>query len=162
MHRLKTAFAMSTVMVMLAAAAANARPTISLKLQGLVVTKDAKGADKYTPLEQAPPTPGETIRYVIVASNAGTDEAKHFSSVGRIPAGTSYVPGSASTSAARVEFSLDGGKTWAANPTVVVRTAAGSVAKSADPQTYTAVRWAASAPLPPKSSQTFVYAVRVR
>ena len=163
MQRLKAAFALSAVAgTLLTATAANARPAITLKLQGLVVSKSSDGSEKTIPIEQQQPAPGQTIRYLIVASNGGSDAAKYFSSVGKIPTGTSYVPGSAQAPAARVEFSLDNGKTWAAKPTVAVHTPQGDVRRAADPGSYTAVRYVADAALAAKSSETFAYSVRVK
>lgn len=163
MLRLKVAFILSVVVgTSFAATAAIARPLIALRLQAVVVSKNSDGSEKTTPIEQRQPAPGQLIRYVITASNNGSDAAKNFSSVAKIPAGTSYVAGSAQAPSGRVEFSLDGGKTWAAKPTVAVRTAQGTVERPADPQSFTTVRYVADAPLAAKSSDTFAYAVRVK
>ena len=142
---------------------AQAKPVVTLKLSGLLVEHQANGAEQLVPVEKAVLKPGDEVRYVIVATNNGTDAAQNLVPIGRIPAGTVYEPGSASAKdGAQVEFSLDGGKTWSAAPTVKVHTAAGDVVKKADPSTYTAVRWVSAKPLPAKSAFNFAYAVHLK
>jgi uncharacterized repeat protein (TIGR01451 family) len=107
--------------------------------------------------------PGETVRYLIVATNAGSEAASHLVPQARIPAGTAYEAGSASYATdSHVEFSLDGGRTWAAKPLVKVQTPNGIVEKAADPSLYTAVRFARDNPLEPKTSVTYSYEVRIK
>jgi uncharacterized repeat protein (TIGR01451 family) len=155
------------MLVMLAAfgrADASARPSVLLKLEGDVVQHDSKGAEVLVPLASGQGlTPGQTIRYLIVATNAGTQAANHLVPQAKIPAGTAYEPGTASNATdSRVEFSLDGGRTWSAKPLVKVPTANGSVEKPADPALYTAVRFARDTPLAPKTSVTYSYEVRIK
>jgi uncharacterized repeat protein (TIGR01451 family) len=143
--------------------AVEAKPAVELRLQGVLVEREASGAEKTTPVADAALKPGETVRYTIVATNRGTDPALGLRPVGKIPAGTAYEAGSAAgTSAARIEFSLDGGKTWSVSPKVKVKTADGIVEKDADPQTFTTIRWIVVKPLDPKSSYTYTYQVRVK
>jgi uncharacterized repeat protein (TIGR01451 family) len=142
---------------------AQAKPVVTLKLSGLLVEHQTNGAEQLVPVEKAVLKPGDEVRYVIVASNNGTDSARHLISVGRIPAGTVYEAGSASArDGAQAEFSLDGGKTWSPAPTVKVHTPNGDVVKKADPSTFTAVRWLSAKPLPAKSAFTFAYAVELK
>lgn len=142
---------------------AQAKPVVTLKLSGVLVEHQANGAEQLVPVEKAVLKPGDEVRYVIVASNSGTDSARNLIPVGRIPAGTVYEPGTATAKdGAQAEFSLDGGKTWAASPTVKVHTATGDVVKKADPATYTAVRWVSTKPLTAKSALTFAYAVQLK
>jgi uncharacterized repeat protein (TIGR01451 family) len=141
--------------------AALAQPNVALKLNGYVVQHGADG-DKLVPVERAQLKPGDVIKYVIVASNAGGEAARNLATVGRVPAGTSFYGAPATAGAARAEYSLDGGKTWSAVPMVKAHTASGDVLAKADPATYTAVRWVESKPLAPKSSVAFAYEVRVR
>ena len=144
-------------------AAASARANVVLKLEGDVVRHGPSGAEIVTPLGDAALTPGATVRYVLVATNAGSSVAGHLVPQAMIPAGTAYEPGSASTaSALRVEFSLDGGKTWARKPLVKVPTPNGVVEKPAGPAAYTALRWISAKPLGPKSSLKYRYEVRVK
>ena len=163
MHRLVFAFIIAANFAAFGSAAADARPSVVLKLQGDVVHRDASGAVKLTPVEGEALKPGETVRYDIVATNAGGDPASKLVPVGKIPAGTAYEAGSASVSgASRVEFSIDGGKTWSAKPLVRVQTANGTIEKPADPASYTTLRWIGAPSLAAKASVTYSYQVRIK
>lgn len=164
MQRLRFVCLWAATFVALGSAAASARPNVVLKLEGDVVQHDAKGAEQLTPVTDGTGLkPGETIRYVIVASNAGPDAATSLVPEARIPDGTAYEAGSASAAAPmRVEFSLDGGKTWAVKPLVKVRTPNGVVEKPADPSLYTTLRWIGNKALPAKSSVSYSYQVRIK
>ncbi len=142
---------------------ASAKPTVTLKLTGAVVSRAADGHTTLTPVDQAPPKSGDEIEYDIAASNAGTSPALHLVPVGRVPLGTAYVAGSAKAAGAHAEFSLDGGKTWSAAPTVTVKDANGAtVVKKADPAVYTMVRFVSDGALAPHRSAVYSYEVRVK
>ena len=162
MQHLKIVFAFVAAFAVLTGAA-NAKPNVQLKLDGELVQHDAKGVVKLVPLSSAELKTGETVRYDIVATNQGTDPAAKLMPIGKIPNGTAYQVGSASSTASlRVEFSIDGGKTWAKSPTTKVTTPTGVVEKPADPSTYTTIRWIAAKPLAPKASVSYSYEVRVK
>jgi uncharacterized repeat protein (TIGR01451 family) len=131
-------------------------------LQGVLVERAADGAEKTTPVADVALKPGETVRYTLVAVNRGTDPALGLKPIGKIPAGTSFEAGSAAGAAARVEYSLDGGKTWSTSPTIKVQTPAGIVEKKADPSTYTAIRWTADKPLAPRAVAAYSYQVHIK
>jgi uncharacterized repeat protein (TIGR01451 family) len=142
---------------------ASAKPSVTLKLTGAVVSKTADGHTTLTPVDQVPPKSGDEIEYDIAASNAGTSPALHLVPVGRVPAGTAYVAGSAKAAGAHAEFSLDGGKTWSASPTVTVKDPSGVVVvKKADPALYTMVRFVSAGALAPHGSAVYSYEVRVK
>ena len=139
-----------------------AKPSVTLKLTGSVVTK-ADGHPVLTSVEKNPPKSGDEIEYDIVASNAGNSPALRLVPVGKIPAGTSYVDGSAKAPRAHAEFSLDGGKTWSAAPTVRVKLPDGTtVVKKADPSLYTTVRFITDGAIAPHQSVEYSYEVRVK
>jgi uncharacterized repeat protein (TIGR01451 family) len=142
---------------------ASAKPNVTLKLTGSLVTKAADGRTTMTPIERIQPKAGDEIEYDIVASNAGSTPAVRLVPVGKIPAGTAYVDGSAKAARARAEFSLDGGKTWSASPTVTVKGPSGApVVKRADPALYTAVRFVTDGAVAPRASLAYTYEVRVK
>lgn len=162
MHHLKATFAFIAAFAV-TGSAAFAKPNVQLKLDGELVQLDAKGAEKLVPVSSVALKPGETIRYDIVASNVGPDAAKTLMPIGKIPAGTAYEPGTASVSnASRVEFSIDGGKTWSVSPTIKVQTPSGIVEQKADPSRFTAIRWIGAKPLLSKSSVAYSYEVRIK
>jgi len=142
---------------------ASAKPSVALKLVGAVVAKAADGSTTRTPLEKAEPKSGDEIEYDIVATNGGESPALRFVPMGRIPAGTSYVEGSAKAPRAHAEFSLDGGKTWSAVPIVRVRLPDGTTAmKKADPSLYTAVRFVGDGAIAAHAVVAYTYEVRVK
>lgn len=142
---------------------ASAKPNVTLKLSGSIVTKAADGRTTLTPVENAQPKAGDEIEYDIVAANAGTTPALRLIPVGKIPAGTAYVAGSAKAARAHAEFSLDAGKTWAAVPTVTVKGPGGTpVVKKADPSLYTTVRFITDGAVAPRASASYSYEVRVK
>ena len=139
------------------------RPTVTLKLTGSVVTKAADGHTTLTPVDKVALKTGDEIEYDIAASNTGAAPAQHLVPVGKIPAGTAYVDGSAKAPRAHVEFSLDSGKTWSATPMITVKNANGTtIVKKADPSLYTAVRFVTDGALAPHGSVAYTYEVRVK
>ena len=152
----------------LASAATNssqttARPNVTLKLTGSLVSRNAGGQTKLTPIEGIAPKPGDELQYDIAATNAGDAPALRFIPRGKIPAGTAYVEGSAKAPRSRAEFSLDGGKTWSAVPTVKVRLPDGTtVVKKADPSLYTAVRFVTDGAIAAHQAAAYSYEVRVK
>ncbi len=142
---------------------ASAKPNVTLKLSGSLVTQAADGTSTLIPVEQIQPKTGDAIRYEIVASNAGDSPALRLLPVGKIPAGTAYVDGSAKAPRAHAEFSLDGGKTWSATPMVKVRQPDGTtLLKKADPSLYTAVRFVTDGAIAPHQTAAYRYEVRVK
>jgi uncharacterized repeat protein (TIGR01451 family) len=164
LQRLPFAFVLAVLVAVLGTTAADARPSVSLKLQADLVTRDDKGAQKLVPVpEGSVLKPGDEVRYIIVATNAGPSAATHLVPQGKIPKSTSYEIGSASRSdALRVEFSIDGGKTWSVKPMVMAPSAAGPVEKPADVSLYTMLRWIGASPLAPNTSKTYTYQVRIK
>lgn len=139
------------------------RPEVALRLTGSVLGKSADGRTTMTPVEQVVLKPGDEIAYDISATNGGGAPALHVIPVGKIPAGTAYVGGSAKSSHARVEFSLDGGKTWSAAPMIKVQRPDGTtVLKKADPSLYTTIRFVAAGALAPHTGDVYTYEVRVK
>ncbi len=142
---------------------ASAKPSVTLKLSGAIVSKAADGHTTLTPVEQSPPKSGDEIEYDIAANNAGTSPALRLVPVAKVPAGTAYIAGSAKAAGARAEFSLDGGKTWSSSPTVTVKAPDGTmVLRKADPALYTAVRFITDGALAPHRSAVYSYEVRVK
>lgn len=135
-----------------------AGPSVKLSLsQALIVQKDGKAVATAVPEGGA--KYGSTLRYTIVATNAGDKPALRVTPVGRVPHGSTFVADSATPRIA--QYTLDG-KTWSAKPMVEVKEANGKkVKKPADPSQYVGVRWQI-AKLLPKKSQTFSYEVIAR
>jgi uncharacterized repeat protein (TIGR01451 family) len=151
------------VLVLAVPGVALAKPNVTLKLTGSLVMKAADGHVSLSPVEKAQPKDGDDIQYDIVALNAGDSPALRLVPVGRIPTGTAYVDGTAKGVRAHPEFSVDGGKTWSAAPTVKVRLPDGTTAvRKADPSLYTAVRFVTDGSIAPHQSAAYSYEVRVK
>jgi len=94
--------------------------------------RDAKGMAR----------PGDEIRYSLVFTNTQQAPVKNVQFVDPIPQGMVYVLGSASIAGAgRVAFSIDGGKTYSAQPTVETIENGQKINKPAPRELYTHVRW---------------------
>jgi uncharacterized repeat protein (TIGR01451 family) len=140
-----------------------AKPPVAVALTGVYVDRGADGKERDVPVESRAAVPGAEIRYEITTSNTGSSTVYHVIPQGRVPAGTTYRTGSATvTASARVEFSLDGGKTWSAAPTVTVHTAQGTKVVPAPVASYTAVRWVSAAPLRAGAATHYTYEVTVK
>lgn len=85
-------------------------------------------------------TQGEVVYYTVQIRNPTQLPAPSVTVVQRIPANTTYVPGSASGPSADITFSVDGGRTFAREKGLVVTTAEG-VSRPAMPADFTHIRW---------------------
>jgi len=117
--------------------AAQGRGSSSLVVTAQNVTAATSGrADKSVA------QPGDEIRYRLVFTNVTAGPVKNIQFVDPIPSGMVYVLGSA-TSDQRVhpEYSVDGGRTYAAQPLINVVEDGKQVQKHAPAEQYTHVRW---------------------
>jgi uncharacterized repeat protein (TIGR01451 family) len=99
------------------------------------------------------------IEYRVTAINTSNGDLKDVVIRVKVPAGTSYVPGSASDSP---EFSIDGGKSYSPEPVKYVVVENGKkVIKTATPDMYTNLRWKVKV-LKPGEEKEFKYRVQVK
>jgi hypothetical protein len=144
----------------LRAAASAGRPEIKVALAGLVERGgQALALDRVEHVK-----PGEILDWQIVSSNEGTGAARDYKAVGRIPAGTVLVAGSAAgENGSTVTYSIDGGKTFSTQPLVEERLPDGTVKKVPAPVSmYTEVRYEWSDAFAPGGKLTASYKVRVK
>ena len=144
----------------LKAAVSGARPEIKVELAGSVERGGARLAlDKVEHVK-----PGEILDWQIVSSNEGTGAARDYKTVGRIPAGTTFVAGSAAGAAGSVvTYSIDGGKTFSSQPIVEEKQPDGTVKRVPAPVSmYTEVRYEWSDALAAGGKLTASYKVRVK
>lgn len=135
------------------------RPAVKVVLAGVVERDAAK-----VPVEKAALVKsGEVLDWTITSVNEGNAPANEYTAVGRIPAGTQYVVGSAvGEGPAVVTFSIDNGQSFSAKPTVDERQADGSVKKVPAPiSLYNQVRYAWSTPLNAGDKVNASYKVRL-
>ncbi len=145
MKRTSSLFA-GTVGIMLAVMplSAWAQPKVAITIKAeKEVSVTAKGKQVKKRVAAKGVQPGEEIIYTLNYVNSGTDAAKNVIISDPIPAGTSYIPGSASETG-DLSFSIDKGKTFK-KPTLLTYEVKGSTGKPekkvASPDDYTDVRW---------------------
>jgi uncharacterized repeat protein (TIGR01451 family) len=160
------------------AQAVNKQPKVDFKLSvaKLTTAKNDQGAtvEKWQPLDSgnAVVAPGDTLRYNVAGKNTGNDTAKKLVITQPIPQKTVYVLNSATVEQqAVITYSIDGGKSYVAKPTVRVQLASGEIAvglgptegyRPAPPEAYTHVRWQVSQSLSPQQQLLAQYQVRVK
>lgn len=108
--------------------------------------------------------PGDVLRYRITGSNIGDGAARNLVLNQAVPAQMSYVLNSAGSNAnLQVTYSINGGQSFSAQPTIQVKQADGStIEKPAPAELYTHVRWQAQGDLPPTRNVVASYEVKVR
>lgn len=95
----------------------------------------ARPTSRFVPAERL--EAGDEVHYTIRVRNPGSNPVTNAQVTKRMPFGLHYLAGSATGPASDVEFSTDGGKTFAARP---------------EEGEYTHVRWTLRRPLPPQST----------
>ena len=136
-----------------------ARPEVKVMLSGVVERDDTK-----VPVEKAALVKsGEILNWTITSVNEGNAPANEYTAVGKVPAGTQFVAGSANADRApAITFSIDNGKSFSAMPTVDERQADGSLKKVPAPVSmYNQVRYAWSTPLTQGDKVNASYRVRL-
>ena len=136
------------------------RPDVKVSLTG-TVERDRQAIQ----LEKAGQlNPGEILHWTITSQNSGTAPAHHYKTIGEIPAGTAYVPGSARAAGEpTIVYSIDGGQSYDARPLLEQKQPDGSVRRvPAPPTMYTHIRFEWTEPLSEGKQLTAFYKVRVK
>jgi uncharacterized repeat protein (TIGR01451 family) len=125
----------------------------SIEVQQLEVSKGPGGQEirRWVPAERL--NVGDVIHYTVRVRNPGKQAVDTVVVTKRLPFGVRYLRGSATGPAAEVQFSIDGGKTFA-TPEALARAASGGKKgqRKALENEYTHVRWVLSKPLSPAST----------
>jgi uncharacterized repeat protein (TIGR01451 family) len=96
---------------------------------------------------------GDEVHYTVRVRNPGKAAVESIVVTKRLPFGVHYLRGSAAGPAAEVQFSLDGGKTFATAEQLSKSEGGGKPgARKALESEYTHVRWVLSRPLGPSST----------
>ena len=115
-----------------------------------VTAESAAGRDA-----KGPAQPGDVIRYTLVFTNVQSTAVKNVQFVDPIPQGLVYVLGSAGAGEpTHIEYSIDGGKTYATEPRVVLVQDGKKVEKPAPREMYTHVRWTVLSSVAPGAQVT--------
>ncbi len=135
-------FVALTLLALPLAAWAEPKVAISVKAEK-EVTVTVKGKAVKKKIVAKGFLPGEEIIYTLSYVNSGTEPAKDVFITDPIPAGTSFIPGSASD-ADKATFSINNGKSYS-KPTLLtyeIKSADGKFQKKvAAPEEYTDIRW---------------------
>ena len=125
----------------------------SIEVQKLEVSEGPGGQEirRWIPAERL--NAGDEIHYTVRVRNPGKQAVDAIVVTKRLPFGVRYLRGSATGPAAAVQFSTDGGKTFA-TPAAIARAAGGVKKGQRKPleNDYTHVRWVLSKPLGPAST----------
>ncbi len=107
--------------------------------------------------------PGDTLKYVIVASNSGDGLMTEPEIVDPIPAGVTYIAESAIGEASEITFSMNQGSTYMAWPPVyTVRNSKGILIKrKATPEMISHIRWNITKSMKPGEAVTLEFLVEV-
>lgn len=135
------------------------RPEVKVLLTGVVERENGR-----VPVEKAEMVKsGETLDWTIISENAGNADAREYKAVGHIPAGMTFVAGSAQADKeGKTFYSIDKGKTFSVQPLVDERQADGSIKKVPAPVSmYTDIRYEWADPLAEGGKLSASYKVRV-
>jgi uncharacterized repeat protein (TIGR01451 family) len=135
-----------------------ARPEVKMELSGMVERDSLVPLDNKTVVN-----PGEILDWTITSENSGNASALQYKTVGHIPQGTTFVADSAKADGAKALYSIDGGKSYSAQPTIEVKQADGSVKRVPAPVSmYTEIRYEWADPLAQGGKLSASYKVRVK
>ena len=141
---------------------------LAQEAQGLQITAlnlTAQEESRAVPEGQqtAPARPGDIIEYRLLFTNTTEGAIANVVFNDPIPQGLVYVIGSAGADRAGVEaaFSIDGGATYSAEPTVDVVEAGVTNRRPAPAESYTHVRWTVTGALDPQETVQAAFRVRI-
>jgi len=100
--------------------------------------------------------PGDVLQYQLRFTNQGQGDVRGVVFTNPVPAGLRYVDGSAGADRqdVAVEYSTDGGQTFAATPMVTEVVDGRRVQRPASPEQYTHVRWTVQGSIAPGATVT--------
>jgi uncharacterized repeat protein (TIGR01451 family) len=152
------------------AQAVKPKPQVKLALSAdkKVVQKDAQGKETVSwqsVQDKATVQPGDVVRWTINVKNEGSSGAEKLVIPQPLPKGMTYMLNSANFSSGKgaITYSIDGGKTYVAKPTIQVKLPDGKVeTRPAPAERYTHIRWALDGAIAPKQAVTVSYQAQVR
>ena len=156
--------ALATLLLAVASAPAYAQKPDSTGARLRITQRNVTAAAESpggTPRAQA--RPGDVIRYTITLTNPSARAVRVATITDAIPAGMRLILGSARASRAdaKLEFSIDSGRTWGEEPTETVIANGRQIERPVSPGRYTDLRWLLTKPLAPKETVTAEFSARV-
>ncbi len=131
---------------------------ITAEVEVTIKTEDGREEVKRVPAAKVPP--GEAVIFTLHAKNNGEKPANDVIVTDPIPEHMDYVDGSVSEGGARVTFSVDGGKSFAAKEKLKVRGEDGAL-RAALATDFTHIRWQLETPLAPGEAREVSFRARV-
>ncbi len=107
--------------------------------------------------------PGDVVRYELVFTNIISDSVRNVQFTDPVPEGLQYVGGTARSDREDVviEYSIDGGQTYTAQPMREVVENGLRVMRAAPPQTYSHIRWRVGGWIQPGAQVTAEFRARL-
>jgi uncharacterized repeat protein (TIGR01451 family) len=138
---------------------AGAKPVVAVQLSGAVERDSALIAlDKVSAVNS-----GEILDWTITSENSGNAPALEYKAVGHIPRGSIFIADSVKAEGAKAVYSIDGGKSYSAQPLIEEKQADGTVKHVPAPVSmYTEVRYEWADPLAQGGKLFASYKVRVK
>ncbi|MBN1378220.1 MAG: DUF11 domain-containing protein [Gammaproteobacteria bacterium] len=119
------------------------------------VTND-QGEKEFKLVEPATVLPKDEIIYIITFENISNQPVSNINITDPIPNNSIYKRNSAFGAGTKIEFSIDGGKTYAAPENLKMKNSTG-VEVSAEPENYTNIRWIYTDALQPGQEGTVTF-----
>jgi len=154
---------LATPLVRPAAAQQPARSAPSIVVSARNTTAADEVARKARPIARTTVHPGDVLRYTLTFTNSTARAVRDVELRDPIPAGVQFVAGSARASRAdaRLEFSVDGGASWSAQPMESVLVDSRQVRRPVPATRFTHVRWVFAGTVPANGTVTADFDVRV-
>lgn len=154
------------VLILLLPAAAFAQQKGLIELKSIseveVITRTATGKKEVRRIDaaRARVVPGDMVFFTTEYRNIGDKPAGNVVITNQVPQHTVYVDKSAQGKGARIDFSVDGGKTYAP-PGKLFMTEAGKK-RTAQAGDYTHIRWTITKPVPPGGQGSVLFKAKIK
>ncbi len=126
-----------------------------------VAVTNAQGETEYKLIEPGLVLPNDEIIYIITFKNIGDQAVSNIKITDPIPNNSEYKSGSAFGAGTIIEFSVDGGETYAAAEELLVKDATG-IERKATAKDYTSIRWTYTEPLQPGKEGTVTFRTTIK
>lgn len=136
------------------------RPAVTLTARNQTAAAEAaRGAPRRDERVHA----GDVLHYRLTFTNVGRDRVRNVELRNPLPVEFRFVPGSAQASRAdaKVEYSIDGGKTFSPQPMEEAVVDGRRVLRAASPEKYTHVRWTVGGWVAPGATVTAEFDARL-
>jgi uncharacterized repeat protein (TIGR01451 family) len=142
--------------------AQQAKSPLTVTYKNITLERDSARVKARRAGSKVDAAPSDTLRYELVFSNNENKELRNIVFNNPLPAGLVLVAGSAGANApATIAYSIDGGRTYSAQPIMIVTENGVEVQKPAPVESYTHIRWTITGGVPAGSRVTARFDARV-